>query len=345
MLKDKVFKLSCVVAFGFIQCYRSLSYLDWSLFPLLAATAFFIAAGYLVIYGSVKIQSHARQLSSSENVFIRLGLSVIAAVLFSSVIVILSQLLCQAVFAWAFVPHVTFDAVVAASVLVIFYTLVYEILFLNKERELDNKVVKQLDTELMQAEVNFLKNEMDPHFVYNCLMPLYYLIKNNVAQAESFTYKLMQVYQHFLQNRKKDFIPLGEELKFIENYFYLLQIRFKDALSLRLEGETDLTQFAVIPFTIQLLVENAIKHTRFDSNEPLEVALSVQNNFLVVSNRISYAPEGVYSSKAGLQNLRMRYKYLMNRNIYVYRDQDSFIVKVPLQRKLTKHDVSRRYRG
>ncbi len=344
MLKDRIFKISCAVAFAFIQLYALAVHISISVFVLCSSAVFFLIGGYFLIHGSVKILNNIRNRKWQQNVYIKLCLSLLSILAFSWVLIIALNLIWQSVVIGEISWSLVYSVVSRCIVLILFYTLVYEILFLTKERELDNKVVKQLDSELMQAEVNFLKNELDPHFVYNCLMPLYYLIKNNVPQAEQFTYKLMQVYQHFLQNRQKDFVPFNDELCFIENYFYLLRIRFKDSLVLTTEIN-DADQFQVIPFTLQLLIENAIKHNSFDNQDPLQITVRVKNSFLLVQNKMIQSPEDLYSSKVGLRNLRMRYRILMNRNIYVFKDKEFFTVKVPLLRKSNQNDVRSHYRG
>jgi LytS/YehU family sensor histidine kinase len=138
-----------------------------------------------------------------------------------------------------------------------------------------------LEDELKNEEVNILRNELDPHFVYNSLMPLYYLIKNDVSKAEAFTYKLMQVYQHLLENRRKDLFLLKEELKFIHNYLYLLQIRYKDCLFLKTTLPEVISTYSIIPFTLQLLIENAVKHNHLSKDNPLEIEVSLSDSYLV----------------------------------------------------------------
>ena len=117
------------------------------------------------------------------------------------------------------------------SLAIILFTLVYEILFLNKERELDSKIVYQIDRERSQAELEALRNELDPHFIFNSLNTLNHLIVNNPQQAYMFNNKLAQVYKYFLINKNNELISINDELEFIDSYFFLLQIRHDDKLN------------------------------------------------------------------------------------------------------------------
>jgi len=106
------------------------------------------------------------------------------------------------------------------------FTLVYEILFLSKERELDTKIVDELDKERVQAELDVLHNELDPHFIFNSLNTLNHLILTSPEAAHSFNSRLAQVYKYVLMNKSKELVSLFKELEFIESYFFLLQVRY-----------------------------------------------------------------------------------------------------------------------
>jgi LytS/YehU family sensor histidine kinase len=232
-----------------------------------------------------------------------------------------------------------------ASGVVVLFSLVYEILFLQKERQIDSQIIRHLDKELQQAEINVLRNELDPHFVYNSLMPLYYLVKNDIQKAEAFACKLIQVYQYFLENRQNDFITLREELKFIENYFFLLQIRYKDAFSLSLQINPGADKLLVVPLSLQILIENVIKHNESDANQTLKISIHSERNHLVVTNHLRSRTNEISSSKIGLKNLRARYKILSGCDISVIRNKELFIVKIPLLRNAKTYDVNSYNRG
>ncbi|HEY2721170.1 MAG TPA: histidine kinase [Chitinophagaceae bacterium] len=222
-----------------------------------------------------------------------------------------------------------FDLVCALAI--ILFTLVYEILFLNKERELDSKIVRQLDRERSQAELEALRNELDPHFIFNSLNTLNHLILNNPQQAYSFNNKLAQVYKYFLVNKHNELISLSDELEFIDNYFFLLQIRHDEKLSLQTElNSHDERVIMIPPLALQLLVENAIKHNEFNHDNPLGIKIVMNNQYLKVSNNMKPKPYRVDSTGIGLKNLSSRYRLLCNKDIVIENTDKEFIVKLPL---------------
>lgn len=213
---------------------------------------------------------------------------------------------------------------------VILFTLIYEILFLSKERELDTQIVVQLDRERSQAELQALTNEMDPHFIFNSLNTLNHLIINEPLQAHAFNNRLAQVYKYFLINKNKELIPLKDELEFIESYFYLLQTRHDDKLQLHTILSSRSHHVLIPPCSLQILVENAIKHNEFTEENPLQIKVSASDHFLYVSNNVKPKPYAVNSTGIGLKNLNSRYRILFQKDIHIERTRENFTVKLPL---------------
>lgn len=216
---------------------------------------------------------------------------------------------------------------------VIVFTLIYEILFLSKERELDTRIVTQLDRERTQAELQALTNELDPHFIFNSLNTLNHLIINNPVQAHLFNNKLAQVYKYFLINRVRELIPLKDEMDFIDDYFFLLQIRHDNKLQLLTELGNEHNSIMLPPCALQILLENAIKHNEFTDTNPLQVKIILNGQYLKVSNNSKPKPYSVSSTGIGLKNLRSRYKIICRKDIVVESTRENFIVKLPLIRQ------------
>lgn len=209
--------------------------------------------------------------------------------------------------------------------------LVYEILFLKMEQELDSKIVAQLDYERQSAELQALNNELDPHFIFNALNVLSPLISIDAAKAQVFTIKLAQVYRYLLHNRYQQLITLRDELRFIQDYFFLLQIRHENKLRLDLNlHEPAINQIMILPFALQVLVENAIKHNQISEEKPLVITVSLYKSFIQVSNTAAPKPYGPESTNVGLKNLSARYKLICNKDIIVHHAADTFLVKLPL---------------
>lgn len=229
-------------------------------------------------------------------------------------------------FAWTMVYKFLF----ITSMAVIVFTLIYEILYLTKEREVDNQIVDQLDMERSNAELEALRNELDPHFIFNSLNTLNHLILHNPLQAHSFNNKLAQVYKYFLINRNKQLVPLPDELEFMENYFYLLKIRHDDKLQMQLEVKAQDDRTLIPPCALQILLENAIKHNEFTAKEPLMIRVQQNGQGLKVSNDVKPKPYPAHSTGIGLKNLSARYRILCKKDIKVERNGTSFSVRLPL---------------
>ena len=224
------------------------------------------------------------------------------------------------------------------SVLVIiicasFITNIYEILFLNLEKEYNESRVEQLNAAKAQAELEALKNQIDPHFIFNSLNTLSFLITRDPANARLYNDTLARVYRYILSNKERDLVMLREEVEFISNYFYLLKIRFADAISMTIEI-TDLSaeNFLIPPISLQALVENAIKHNEFSDRKPLTIDVSISADYVIVRNIMNRKSNPEATSKIGLNNLDNRYKLITKRNIQVENNFESFTVRLPIVR-------------
>lgn len=220
--------------------------------------------------------------------------------------------------------------VLCCMLAVVVFTLIYEILFLNRERERDTQIVDQLDRERMQAELHALRNEMDPHFIFNSLNTLNHLILNNPEQAHLFNNRLAQSYKYFLVNKKREVIPLEEELDFINNYFFLLQTSHDNKLQLQVELTEAQKEVMIPPCALQLLLENAIKHNQFTQADPLQVKISSKDQYLLISNNVKSKLYPVNSTGIGLKNLSSRYRIICRKDIIIEKNRESFTVKLPL---------------
>jgi sensor histidine kinase YesM len=231
--------------------------------------------------------------------------------------------------------YTTWGAIINTSLIIIiaatFITNIYEIIFLNQEREYNLSRVEQLNIAKAQAELEALKNQIDPHFIFNSLNTLSFLITRDPANARLYNDTLAKVYRYILGNKERDLVLLREEVEFISNYFYLLKIRFSEAISMEIEiNDLAAEDFLIPPISLQALVENAIKHNDFTDNNPLTIMVSVSSNYVIIKNAIhpkNYAPP---TSKIGLNNLDNRYKLITNRNIIIENNFKFFTVKLPI---------------
>lgn len=214
---------------------------------------------------------------------------------------------------------------------VIFITHVYETVFLVKQAESDQLKKEQLERARAEAELQALKNQIDPHFIFNSLNTLSHLIEDKPEKARLFNDNLAEVYRYILQNKSRDLVLLREEMDFLKHYFSLLKIRFEHAVQLNITGEAlELEQFLIPPISLQVLMENAIKHNEFSDEFPLVVTVSINADELVVTNDVHAKTLRKPSSKIGLQNLDERYKLIVKKPISIYRAAQQFVVHLPL---------------
>lgn len=308
------------------------TYSNYSFPEIIAANLFFIFTSFTIWAGCNWIHVKLRLFyKTGVNPFIKIAtLCAVSALYGSSIGGLLAMVwlrFSKEPFLWNNIARF----VTICSLAVIIFTLIYEILFLSKERELDVKIVDQLDNERTQAEMAALRNELGPHFLFNSLNLLSHLIINDPATAHAFNNRLANVYRYFLLNKDKDVISLQEELEFIDDYFYLLQIRHDNKLQL----ETNLNgrrqgKLMILPCALQILIENAIKHNEFSDNNPLRIKITAAEETIQVSNNTKPKTRLADSTHIGLKNLNLRYRLIFNKDISVEKRAGEFIVRLPL---------------
>ncbi len=214
---------------------------------------------------------------------------------------------------------------------VIFIAHVYETVFLVKESETEMIRNEQLERAKAEAELEALKNQIDPHFIFNSLNTLSHLIEEKPARARQFNDTLADVYRYILQNKARDLVLLREEIEFLNSYFLLLQIRFEKAVLLNLNvAEADMNLYLIPPISLQVLAENAIKHNEFSETIPLVLAIIMKNEELIIHNPVRKKDLRKTSSKIGLQNLQERYRLTTNKEITITETGEDFTVHLPV---------------
>ena len=228
---------------------------------------------------------------------------------------------------WTVVKLTTVVVVSAA----LFVAHVYETVYLIRQREDDLLVVARLDRARAEAELAALKSQIDPHFLFNSLNSLAYLIPREPGRAVEFTQRVCEVYQYILLNRERDLVPLAEELDFAFSYVRLLGLRFGEAVRLCREGALEAPAL-VVPVSLQVLLENAVKHNAVDADHPLEIRVARYEDRIEVSNALRRLGDSRRSSRVGLANLDERCRLATGRPIEVRDSEGRFAVTLPLVR-------------
>lgn len=207
----------------------------------------------------------------------------------------------------------------------------YEIVYLNKEREVDFAKVERSEKLKVQAQLDALKSQIDPHFIFNSLNTLSYLISTDQEKAKLFNATLANVYRYILLNKEKDLVLLKEEMDFAGNYFYLIKIRYHEGVQLTIKMNDIMAEkYLIPPLSLQALIENAIKHNHFSDLRPLNIEITITENATIVTNNKTGKEFTVQSSQIGLLNLNERYKLIVNKSIVITQDQHHFTVELPI---------------
>lgn len=175
-----------------------------------------------------------------------------------------------------------------------------------------------------------LKNQVNPHFLFNSLNTLSSLVNTEVAVAGQFIAKLSVIYRYILENSSKSQVPLNDEIELIKDYYYLHQIRNECKIKLEINIDNDGYSFKIIPISLQLLIENAIKHNMATQDKPLIINVYIEEKSIVVKNNIQKMATQVVSTKIGLKNLNERVRLVTGKEIIVTEYEGNFLVKVPL---------------
>jgi hypothetical protein len=174
-----------------------------------------------------------------------------------------------------------------------------------------------------------LKNQVNPHFLFNSLNTLSSLVVSQPAVAEEFISRLSSIYRYILENSTKDRVPLGVELSFIRDYFFLHQIRDDGKIKMEIKAE-DISESNILPVSLQILVENCIKHNKATRENPLIIMIYLENNHIVVSNNLQRMAVRMKSTEIGLKNLAQRVKLVSGKELIIKETSTDFIVKIPL---------------
>ena len=200
------------------------------------------------------------------------------------------------------------------------------------------------------AKFESLKNQIDPHFLFNSLNVLSSLIEENPENAQRFTTSLSKVYRYVLEQKDKELVSVSEELAFAKTYMNLLKMRFENSLFYELPATPINPDAKVVPLSLQLLLENTVKHNVVSEQRPLHIRIFIEDGYLVVEN--DYQKKEVLKERqgVGLENIINRYAIITNRNVRIEQNEKIFAVKIPVLTKQitvmetrTKHNEDNSY--
>jgi len=210
------------------------------------------------------------------------------------------------------------------------FVSVYYSTYLTKywKKAIENN--EELKRENLLAKYEALKNQVNPHFLFNSLNTLSGVVEQKPELATGFIKKLSDIYRYVLEQNDKELVSLQDEMKFVEDYIFLSKMRFGDAL-IFIANLPDNNTIQIVPLGLQMLVENAIKHNVIADDLPLKIEIGVEGFFVVVKNNIQKKTTIISGKEPlGLENLKKRYAYLSGASVEVIESDSKFIVKLPI---------------
>ncbi|GGB03885.1 sensor histidine kinase [Puia dinghuensis] len=225
---------------------------------------------------------------------------------------------------------VTINSVSATILCTLLVMTMYESVYFMYELRKSVEEKELLKRESLQAQLNALKIQVNPHFLFNTLNTLAAVIPENPRQAVDFVQQLSKVYRHILEVKDEPSITLKEELEVLEAYAYLLKTRHGDNLDIRIRVAEEEFGQKIVPLSLQILMENAIKHNIVSAARPLHIDICAEAGRLIVSNNLQRKNQQIESTGIGLDNIRNRYRLLGGRQVEVEEGPANFIVRIPL---------------
>ncbi len=181
----------------------------------------------------------------------------------------------------------------------------------------------------IRSQLDSLKSHLDPHFLFNNLNILASLIDKNKEASKEFVHKFAEVYRSILKSKADDLILVSEEMDFIQSYIYLIKTRFEENIQFEIAVANISRSKMLPPLTLQMLLENAIKHNVITETMPLVITVKNEDNYLIVTNSLNKSREQT-SSGTGLQNIRQRYAHFTDKPVAVHEGDGKFEVRIPL---------------
>ena len=191
-------------------------------------------------------------------------------------------------------------------------------------------VEQKLIAKSANAQFESLKNQLDPHFLFNSLNVLTALIDENPEQAQKFTTSMSKIYRYVLEQKDKEMVKVEDEIEFAKIYCNLLKTRFEDSVNFTIDINNDDLEKFVVPLSLQLLLENCIKHNFATSSKPLNIRIFTEGKFLCIENNLQVREQLKESAGIGLANIVQRYALLTNDNVFIEKTEQTFKVKIPI---------------
>ena len=335
----KIFKVSVLIAavIVLINVIISLGH-DWSLAEVIRVSGISFIYSFVLTAVSSYFHEYANTLYSWETQaqkrlwFGAIGSVIVTVMAFGIVRWFVNVILYRKSFEDFIYGERVYNYVIALAIVVIVSLFVHAFYFYKALQE--TKIREQkIIAGTASAKFDALKNQLDPHFLFNSLNVLTSLIEEDPKQAQRFTTALSKVYRYVLEQKNKDLVLVDEELDFARTYVKLLMMRFEDGIEFEIPEHAGNPDARIVPLSLQLLLENAVKHNVVTSSKPLKIKVFEENGNLVVQNNLQEKPVVKRSSGVGLRNIQQRYSILSDRKVNIAKTASDFSVRLPMLTK------------
>jgi sensor histidine kinase YesM len=194
---------------------------------------------------------------------------------------------------------------------------------------------EKLKVEMLAYKYESLRNQINPHFLFNSLNVLSDLVYDDQRMAVKFIQQMSDLFRYVLDSRDKELVPLKDELEFIRSYTFMLKTRFEEKLIIDIDVQPDPEDY-IVPMSLQLLIENAVKHNEVSEAFPLRISVRKVDDWLEVENSLQLKKVGDDSKKTGLKNVTQQYAFFSEKPIRIFTSDDRFLVRLPILKALVK---------
>lgn len=206
------------------------------------------------------------------------------------------------------------------------------------KKNLEGKMLV-LEKELIASKYKSLKSQISPHFLFNSLNTLTALMYQDRDLASDFTARLASCYRYILDNREEDLVRLDKELTFLDSFIFMMDVRHKMSLKISMQIDLDASQYAIPTLSLQMLIENALKHNFYSTERPMLITISNTDKGILVENTLRERKENTQSTKLGLENIKKRFSYYTNESVKIKKENNVYSVLLPLLRSNVEQRV------
>lgn len=292
------------------------------------------------IYPKISRFIHSGVLNNIRSIFLNIieGLAVIIATFLLTALTKILPLWILLIFLNANYEDISiqFDisalrqSLIVHAILGLFFYYFVERERIRKQMQAEQLRYAQLQRAEFKAQLEYLKNQVNPNFLFTSLQALDELITKDAGEAVIFVNRLSSVYRSFL-HREVELVSLSEEIALVEAYIYILKVRFKDQIQFDINIATECSSLCILPGTLQVLIENAVSYNKFSDKKPLQVKVSAENERLIIKNNLQQLNQEK-TSKAGLENIVGRYRHITDKAVEITETAKYFIISLPLLR-------------